>query len=223
MTHILLIPDGHRRYAVKRILPLKKSYLAAAKTIRKCIGWFLVNNNLEEFSFFSFSYANFITRPYSNKKLIFKAINNLVNELSISNLLIENKIRFKAIGLHKFWPKFIKKKIYRLEKKTQGFKNKRFNLLFCYSGEIDLEKAIKKCIKNKQKLTSKNILKNSSVENPIDYIIRTANEKRISDCPLLPICYSEFYFTKKLFPELNHFDIDKSVNELRKRKRTFGA
>ena len=55
-----------------------------------------------------------------------------------------------------------------------------------------------------------------------DLLIRTANEKRISNFMLWQISYSEFYVTKILWPDFKKADLEKAILTYAKRNRRFG-
>ena len=56
-----------------------------------------------------------------------------------------------------------------------------------------------------------------------DLIVRTAGEQRLSNFLLWQAAYSEFYFTKTLWPDLSNREIDEIVTDFKKRVRRYGA
>ena len=58
---------------------------------------------------------------------------------------------------------------------------------------------------------------------PIDLVIRTSGELRISNFMLWQSAYAEFYFPKKYFPDFGPEDLDIAIEEFRKRNRRFGG
>ena len=57
----------------------------------------------------------------------------------------------------------------------------------------------------------------------IDLLIRTSNEKRLSNFMLYQMSYAELYFTKTLWPAFSKKDLQKAFIEFNKRKRRFGG
>ena len=57
---------------------------------------------------------------------------------------------------------------------------------------------------------------------PIDLLIRTSGELRVSNYMLYQMAYSEFYFTDVLFPDFNSDEFDKALEEFSNRNRRFG-
>ena len=58
---------------------------------------------------------------------------------------------------------------------------------------------------------------------PLDLLIRTSGELRISNYLLWQLAYSELYFTKKLWPEFNRKELFKALNNFQNRNRRFGG
>ena len=58
---------------------------------------------------------------------------------------------------------------------------------------------------------------------PLDFVIRTSGEKRVSNFMLWQASYAEYYFPKTLFPDFTPIEFDKAMREYQKRHRRFGA
>ena len=58
---------------------------------------------------------------------------------------------------------------------------------------------------------------------PVDLLIRTSGEQRISNFMLWDLAYAEFYFPEVLFPDFNNNEFDKALLEYTKRDRRFGG
>ena len=56
-----------------------------------------------------------------------------------------------------------------------------------------------------------------------DLIIRTSGEERLSNFLLYQAAYSEFYFTKTLWPDFDESEMDKALEEFAKRDRRYGG
>lgn len=220
MDHIFLIGDGHRRFAEKKNISLLKSYGMAAVNIRNTINWLLVDNDVDEFTFFCFSHNNVINRGNKNMEILWNLQNKALYDFAEDPLIHENKIKFCVFGEKSFFPDSAIEAVEYVESATKKYTNKKFNLLSGYSGALDLIHSIEKTIKNNKKITYNNLLKNSFINTPFDFVVRTADEKRVSDSPFLPLRYSEFGFIKKYFPEVTKQDIDEILVDYENRKKT---
>jgi undecaprenyl diphosphate synthase len=56
-----------------------------------------------------------------------------------------------------------------------------------------------------------------------DLLIRTSGEQRISNFLLWQSAYSEFVFTKTLWPDFSKSDLQQAIDEFRGRERRYGA
>ena len=58
---------------------------------------------------------------------------------------------------------------------------------------------------------------------PVDFVIRTSGEMRISNFMLWQSSYAEYYFPETLFPDFDGKEFDKAIEEFNKRHRRFGG
>ena len=60
-------------------------------------------------------------------------------------------------------------------------------------------------------------------EPPVDFVIRTSGEQRLSNFMLWQVAYAELYFTQTNWPAFNKKHLIKALDEYQKRDRRFGA
>ena len=100
-------------------------------------------------------------------------------------------------------------------------------LALSYSSRWEIVEAVKKIIKNKSIHSKINeeifseYLTTNKIPDP-ELVIRTSGEHRISNFLLWQIAYSEFYFSRKMWPDFNKQDLIRAINSFKKRKRRFG-
>ena len=85
--------------------------------------------------------------------------------------------------------------------------------------------AFKDLIKNKEKITEKNLVKylhTKNIPDP-DLLIRTGSTQRLSNFLLWQLAYSEIFFEKKLWPDFNEKDYNRIIKEYKNIKRNFGT
>jgi undecaprenyl diphosphate synthase len=58
---------------------------------------------------------------------------------------------------------------------------------------------------------------------PVDLLIRTGGERRLSDFLLWESAYAELVFTRTMWPDFDGDDLTAAVREFRGRQRRFGA
>jgi undecaprenyl diphosphate synthase len=106
------------------------------------------------------------------------------------------------------------------------------NIAANYSGKWDIIQGMKKVIKAVQKgflnidqIQEQNFSQYLSTSEllPVDLVVRTGGEKRISNFFLWQIAYSELYFTDVLWPDFNQRDFQHAINCFFTRERRFGG
>ena len=104
-------------------------------------------------------------------------------------------------------------------------KNKKtLFILINYSGQDDILNSVIQIDKLKLKPNKANFEKNlflSDVPNP-DILIRTGGYHRISNFMLYQLSFTDFFFLKKLWPDLKKNDVKKIINNFKKINRKFG-
>ena len=58
---------------------------------------------------------------------------------------------------------------------------------------------------------------------PLDMIVRTSGEQRLSNFMLWRASYSELYFLKKYWPDMTKQDVTDIIEEYNRRQRRFGV
>ena len=114
---------------------------------------------------------------------------------------------------------------------TKDNKNGIFNICLNYGGQDEIIEATKKISKEvlDGNIDIKDINKdmfNKYLFNdlpPIDLMIRTSGEYRISNFMLWQMAYSELYFTDTLWPDFDEKEFDKALDSYNKRDRRFGG
>ena len=222
MDHMMLIPDGDRRYALKEGIQKIDAYRKAATVVRNLVDWTLVGNGVNEFTFFGLSYNNIMKRNEEDLEPILKVQTDALNSFAEDDLFHDNEIKIVVCGQKHLLPKDYLEAVCRVEGVTSRYAKKKFNMLLGYSGQLDLEQAIEKTLSQGQKMTLENVVSNCSINKPIDFIVRTANENRISDGPFFLTKYTEFHSIPQFFPGLTKENIDTAIEVYNSRKRTFG-
>ena len=137
----------------------------------------------------------------------------------------KNDVRFIFIGDTSVFSESIRVKMARIEKMSEG-NTHIINLALNYGGRAEIVHGVNELISSgKQSVTEDDI---SSVmytkeAPPLDLIVRTGGDLRISNFLLWQAAYAEFYFTDKLWPELTPDDVDEIVVNFANRSRRFGG
>ena len=224
--HVAIIMDGNGRWATKRNLSRSIGHLEGSKTLKKIVEY-AFSNGIEILSVFAFSTENFKRSKEEVNylmNLFVKMFKDYFDELNEKGI----KIVFskKESGL----PDKLENIIKDVTEKTKDNKNGIFNVCINYGGQDEIVDVVKKISKKvlDGNINIDDINKNIIEENlyqklpPIDLLIRTSGEYRISNYMLWQIAYSEMYFTNTYFPDFDEFELKKAIEEYSKRDRRFG-
>lgn len=137
------------------------------------------------------------------------------------------QVRVRFFGRLHLLPQEIQSMIKTFESQTKNPDAKyQLNLLLSYGGREEIVDAVNSIIKQGLKdIDEKTFRENLYLKNlpDPDLIIRTSGEQRLSGLLPFQSCYSEFYFTKKLWPDFSKSDLIDAIDEYSKRKRRYGS
>ena len=202
--------DGNNRWSRKSSLSKYDGYKNGAKKLISLTNFIFANTNVNFISAFALSKNN-LQRSSGVLKIIKKVLLETLKEYD--NKRINYDLFF--IGDFNFLELNVKKKILSINKNNL-FK-KKLIIYLNYGGREDIQQAAKSNIKKKFET---NLLSNK-FSDP-DILIRTGGFKRISNFLLYQLAFTEFFFLKKLWPDLLPRDIKKIINQFNEIERKFG-
>ncbi|MHA1676500.1 MAG: undecaprenyl diphosphate synthase family protein [Candidatus Njordarchaeales archaeon] len=196
--HLAVILDGNRRFSKRLGIGIEEGYKISAKKVEELINWFISNEKIKILSLYSLSVLNFYNRPKYQLKILFNIFHDKLIESLDKMLRYKGKVRVQILSLiERKLPKKIRK-IIRQVNKTMSRGDKTINFLFGYDSQLELERALKLSKKN-----GKPLRENLLVKEPVDLLVRTGNEKRLSGFLLYQSSQAQIYFEKRMFPETN--------------------
>lgn len=222
-NHIAIIMDGNGRWAKERKLARYFGHQAGVESVREVVRS-CAKLGVKYLTLFVFS-----TENWERPKREVNALMNLLKKLlkSEAKELNENNVRVRAIGQIERLPKEVKKNLEELIELTKNNTGLTLVLSLSYGGRQEILDAIKKILKNKlepERFDEKEFRKflyDPEIPDP-DLMIRTGGEYRISNFLLFQSAYTEFYFTKTLWPDFREKDLLLAIEDYQKRKRRFG-
>ena len=220
INHVAIIMDGNGRWGYKKKKSRNYGHREGLNTVKKVIDE-SINTNIKYLTLFAFSTENW-KRPKKEINYLFSLLENYLS--AEINELHKNDIKLKIIG-NKIFSKKLNKILTYSEELTKKNKRIQINLALNYGSKSEIVYAIKKIINNKNQI-NENIIKNNlftkNIPDP-DILIRTGNNRRLSNFLLWQLAYSEIYFVKKLWPDFNQKDYNKIILNFHKIKRNFGS
>ncbi|HKL85018.1 MAG TPA: polyprenyl diphosphate synthase [Treponemataceae bacterium] len=221
-VHIGIIMDGNGRWAKRRGQTRTQGHkrgLEVAKAIVKKAS----ELHIPYVTLYAFSTENWKRTTEEVGFLMNLIKTHLKAELAF---YAENKIRVQHIGNLRNLPPDIQEEITAVVSDTAHFTNTTVVLAINYGGKDEIVRAIKKI--PLQSLTSldENTLSlymDISDLPPVDLLIRTGGDQRISNFLLWQSAYAEIYFDPDLWPDWTETHLLKAINSYNSRERRFGS
>ena len=226
--HIAIIMDGNGRWAKSRDLPRTSGHQRGVASVRNTVKH-CAKIGVDTLTLFAFSSEN-KNRPSKEVSLLFNLfLSVLTTEIKKLN---ENNVRLKIIGDLSIFPEKTQKLAIKAQQKL--LQNTGLNLVIAanYSGQWDIVEATKKIAakSTNEKLNPHDIdnnvfKKHTSLAKfpPVDLLIRTSGEVRISNFLLWDIAYSELYFCNTLWPDFGAKDLELAIDNFHARDRRYGT
>ena len=226
--HIAIIMDGNGRWAKNKKMPRIKGHYEGMQTVKK-ITRKANDLGVKYLTLYAFSTENW-SRPEDEVNYIMKLPVDFLKKFLPE--LIEKNVKVSTIGFSDQLPNHTKKAINEAINKTKD--NTGLNLIFAlnYGGRAEILNAVKKLYQeidagrmSIDDLTEKNIEDNlftSDFPDP-ELLIRTSGEERLSNFLIWQSSYSEFVFTKTLWPDFDEQSLIDCLKIYQSRQRRFGG
>lgn len=224
--HVGIILDGNGRWATERGLKRSEGHKAGFETL-KILSKHVFTRGVKVLSVFAFSTENF-----NRTKDEVDYLMNLFLKGFKSSIKEFNKNNIKVVFSGRKEP--LSDKVYEsmksLEKETLNNTGGVLNICLNYGGQTEIVDTTKKLINDvlDGKIKAEDITPEIFMKNlyndlpPIDFLIRTSGEIRISNFMLFSLAYAEMYFPHTYFPDFKEDEFDKALEEYTKRDRRFG-
>lgn len=225
--HVAIIMDGNGRWAAARGLPRaaghKEGVAALKRTVRGCAGL-----GVRCLTVFGFSTENW-RRPADEVSDLM----GLVRSYVASDLtgLAKEGVRIRVLGRREGLPPDIAAIVQKAERDTAH--NDRFLLqvAFNYGGQADIVDAARRHAERVLAGEASvdiseadfGALMSTAGAPPLDLIVRTSGEVRLSNFLLWEAAYAELVFQDILWPDYGPEALKAAIDEYRARERRFGG
>ena len=218
--HIAIIMDGNGRWATAQGKKRIEGHKIGSEVVRNITTFASQNSSISELTLYAFSTENW-KRPKLEVEFLMQLLSRyLENE---TETYLENGVKFKAVGDISKFSKRLQKAILNLEIQTQDCKLLTQNLALNYGGKDEIIRGMKKLVDSDLEISESNLEKFLDIQKPVDILIRTGGDSRISNFLLWHIAYSELFFTKTLFPDFSVQEFQKILDNFKKTERRFGG
>jgi undecaprenyl diphosphate synthase len=223
-NHVGYIVDGNRRWAKQHGLPAYEGHLAGYNAIHE-VATATFDAGVQYMSAYIFSTENWKRSEDEVSRLMGLVLKLLTSDL---HLFEENNIKLKILGSKDRVSDKILKAIDNAEAKTANNTRGTLGVCFNYGGQLEIVDSVKKIIQSgvsTDEITPELIEQNLYVPEmpPMDLIVRTSGEQRLSNFMLWRAAYSELLFLDKPWPDMTKDDVTSIIEEYARRGRRFGG
>jgi undecaprenyl diphosphate synthase len=227
-NHIAIIMDGNRRWAKRRGVDSLAGHKAGADVLRD-IARHVAENGMKWLTVFAFSSENWQRSPVEVRglmRLISQFIKTRMNEL------IDSNVRLRVVGRRDRFSADLQALIHDVEARSAHNNGLNLTVALDYGGCQDIVHAASRIAKEIETglLTAADVTDDlfkarlsTRVLPPVDLLIRSGGETRISNFLLWEMAYAELYFTDRLWPDFTAEDLAVAIANYRQRDRRFGV
>jgi undecaprenyl diphosphate synthase len=218
--HVAIIMDGNGRWAKKRMLPRAMGHKRGVETVRNIVRA-AGELGLETLSLYAFSSENW-KRPEEEINDLMALMRDFIK--SDFDTFAKNDVRLKIIGDYKALSADIVEILEESVARTA--KNSRTTLAVAlnYGSQDEMVRAARAAAAQGE-ISASSIEANLDTAGlpPLDLLIRTSGEQRLSNFMLWQAAYAEFWFTETLWPDFSKDELAAALNEFTCRERRYGG
>jgi undecaprenyl diphosphate synthase len=226
-NHVAIIMDGNGRWATSKGKKRSEGHKAGAQTLEK-LALHAKKIGIKYLSVYAFSTDNFKRSKeevdYLMDLLVYY-FNNKLKKLS------KEGVKVIISGRKDNLKEEVIDSIANITEYTKNNKECTLNICLNYGGQEEIVDASLKIHEslNNNSLNIKDLNRDTFYKflyqelPPIDLLIRTGNEYRLSNFMLYQASYAELYFSNLYFPDFDEKALDNAINDYSKRERKFGT
>lgn len=226
-NHVGIIMDGNGRWATERGLKRSAGHAEGYKTLKK-LAVHILNKGVKFLSVYAFSTENFKRDTEEVNYLMNLFVSKFKEE---KDFFMKKNIKVVFSGLKEPLREDVWQSMQELSEMTKFNDGGTFNILLNYGGQSEIIEATKRIAREvkENKLNIDEINTTNFYQYlfqdlpPIDLMIRTSGEVRVSNFMLYQIAYAEMYFPKVYFPDFDENEFDIALDIYNKRDRRFGG
>lgn len=225
-NHLVLIPDGNRRWAKKRSLKPwlghKQGFALLTELCEAAINW-----GIKYITFWAASIDNLTKRDKTEVKFLLKIIKEELARPDFLKFLHRYKIHVRILGE---WDSVIKddvliKVLHNLEEQTKNYGQSFLTILFAYDGKREMLEAVGRIKSTNGEVSEELLRKNLFTGHlpDVDFVIRTGGQPHWSAGFMMWLtANSEYYFTQTLWPDFGPKELNEALKDYKTRLRKMG-
>ncbi len=225
--HVAIIMDGNGRWAQRRGRPRAAGHRAGVKPVRELVEA-SSTLGIDALTLFAFSSENW-RRPPEEVSLLWDLIGSVI-ESELPELHAKG-VRLCFIGERRRLSLSVQDRLHYGEHLTSGNSGLQLSIALNYGGHWDITQAARRLA---QQVADGALRPDQIGEDalraelelagvpPVDLMIRTGGEKRISNFVLWQLAYAELYFTDTLWPSFGVPEYEQALAWFVGRQRRYG-
>ena len=225
--HLAIIMDGNGRWAKAKGMPRVFGHESGFKSVRVIVEA-CAKRGIDFLTLYAFSTENWLRPKQEIDILMCILLKGLKSELATMQ---ENNIRLLTIGNQDRLPASIAEALLSVVAQTASNTGMTLTLALSYGGREEIATAarvIAEKVKNglirPEDVDESMLNEHLYTENcpPVDLLIRTSGERRISNFLLWQMAYAELYFTETHWPDFTEAHLEMALVDYKQRERRFG-
>lgn len=230
-NHVAIIPDGNRRWARQKGLKPWIGHEKGAEDFEKVLEKAL-ELKIPYITFWAGSFDNLTKRSKIETNFLFKVYTEYFKRITADKKTYSNSVKINVFGRwQEVLPRNAQEAVKKAVQATKSHKKHVLTFLVAYNGTDEMVDCIQKIVKSSRakplKVTERLIKQNLWTKDlpPVDLVIRTGSEQdphNSTGFMMWDTAYSQFYFTKTLFPDFGPKEFEKIIKEYSQRQRRFG-
>lgn len=228
--HVVIVPDGNRRWAKRRGEPSYFGHRAGAKTTEMILKSAL-DSGVQNLTIWGSSVSNVTERSESEVKFLFQIFEQLFRKLRTNKDVKKHAVRVQVLGRwEELFPDGLKKIIRAVIAETKDKTGPRLTILMAYSGVDEMTNAVKAIAESVRRDPDTEVCEHLVKEYlwtrdlpPVDLVIRTGGEPHWSAGMLMwDVAEARLYFTKTLWPDFSGEEFQKTLESYSRTERRHG-
>jgi undecaprenyl diphosphate synthase len=221
--HVAIIMDGNRRWARQHGVSEAEGHSAGVDAIRPIVER-AGDVGVEALSIFAFSRENW-QREDDEVATLFALMEAAIRR-EVPDL-VRQGVRVRVLGRLEELPETTRESIREAIEVTAPGQKLALNIAFNYSGRSEIVDAVRRALADglsPSDVDEEDIAQRlyTSQLPPLDLLIRTGGEQRISNFLIWQAAYAELFFSDRLWPDFDEAEFDAALAEYAQRSRRFG-
>jgi undecaprenyl diphosphate synthase len=210
--HVAVIMDGNGRWAERRGRPRWMGHVAGARVVKDVVAH-CARSGVEQLSLYAFSSDNW-NRPVDEVAALLDLFETHFK--SQADLLVEKGIRLSVIGQRTRLPLSLRRVIADVEQRTAAGRRMHLRVALDYSSRAAIQGALP------AQSAVRGVARGTTILPPVDLLVRTGGERRLSDFLLWECAYAELLFLDVLWPDVTDAVLDAAFRDFARRERRYG-